>query len=104
MQPAHQLRSAKCLNNHLRSEMIEKAKEKEAAAGGQTRHLSSPITAHHALVRHVGSRYAEDGARNSLGGASLLKIERLLAWGACEHTYIQGVQSCTRVEMMMMMV
>lgn len=42
--------------------------------------------------------------RNSLDGASLLKIEeRLLAWGACKHTYIQSVQSCTRVEMMMMM-
>jgi len=66
MQPAHQLRSAKCLNNHLRSEMIEKAKRKGSGCrGGEMRHLSSPITAHHALVRHVGRRrrFAEDGAR-----------------------------------------
>jgi hypothetical protein len=59
------------------------------------RHLSSPITAHHALVLHVGCRrrYAEE-RRNSLGGASLLKIERLLAWGARKHTYT----GCTKLQ------
>lgn len=46
MQPAHQLRSAKCLNNHLRSEMIEKAKRK-----GSWRRNAPPVIANHGPPR-----------------------------------------------------